>query len=67
MYDLPEYSMQPSPRWVRAYFNGQLIADSRAMVLFFERPYPNYFFSKTPRAYGLSPHKRSYGRPRATR
>ena len=46
MYDLPEYSVKPSPRWVRAFFNGQLIADSREMVLFFERPYPNYFFPK---------------------
>ncbi len=46
MYDLPEYSVQPSPRWVRAYYNGHLIADSREMVLFFERPYPNYFFPK---------------------
>lgn len=46
MYKLPYYSMQPSPRWVRAYFNGQLIADSREMVLFFERPYPNYLFPK---------------------
>jgi uncharacterized protein (DUF427 family) len=31
---------------VRAFFNGQLVADSREMVLFFERPYPNYFFPK---------------------
>ena len=46
MYDLPDYSIQSSPRWVRTYFNGQLIADSREMVLFFERPYPNYFFPK---------------------
>jgi uncharacterized protein (DUF427 family) len=38
--------VQPSPRWVRTYFNGQLVADSREMVLFFERPYPNYFFPK---------------------
>jgi uncharacterized protein (DUF427 family) len=46
MYNLPEYSIQPSPRWVRAYFNGQVVADSREIVLFFERPYPNYFFPK---------------------
>ena len=46
MYNLPEYGIQPSPRWVRTYFNGQLVADSRDMVLFFERPYPNYLFPK---------------------
>ncbi len=46
MYDQPEFSIQQSPRWVRAYFNGQLVADSREMVLFFERPYPNYLFPK---------------------
>lgn len=46
MYNFPEYTVQPSPRWVRAYFNGLVVADSREMVLFFERPYPNYFFPK---------------------
>lgn len=46
MYDLPLYGIQPSPRWVRAYFNGRLVADSREMVLFFEQPYPNYLFPK---------------------
>ncbi len=24
---------EPSPRWVRVYFNSQLIADSKAMML----------------------------------
>jgi len=46
VYEIADYSLRPSPRWVRTYFNGQLVADSREMVLFFERPYPNYFFPK---------------------
>ena len=46
MYEIPDYSIEPSPRWVRAYFNKELVADSREMVLFFERPYPNYFFPR---------------------
>ena len=44
MYEIPDYTIEASPRRVRAYFNGALVADSRDMVLFFERPYPNYFF-----------------------
>lgn len=46
MYNFPFYSVHPSPRWVRSYFNDELIADSREMVLFFQRPYPNYLFPK---------------------
>ncbi len=44
MYEIADYTIEPSPRRVRAYFNGALVADSRDMVLFFERPYPNYYF-----------------------
>ena len=37
----------PSPRWVRAYFNGQLIADSKAMMLLREsNRLPLYYFPK---------------------
>lgn len=46
MYDIGDYTIVPSPRRVRTMFNGAVVADSRAMVLFFERPYPNYFFPK---------------------
>ncbi|MDH3714338.1 MAG: DUF427 domain-containing protein [Gammaproteobacteria bacterium] len=46
LIQIPDYSLLPSPRWVRTFFNGQLVADSREMVLFFERPYPNYFFPR---------------------
>ncbi len=44
MYEIGDYTIEPSPRRVRTYFAGALVADSRNMVLFFERPYPNYFF-----------------------
>ncbi len=29
----PRSEFEPSPRWVRVYFNSQLIADSRNMML----------------------------------
>ncbi len=29
----PRSEFEPSARWVRVYFNGQLIADSRNMML----------------------------------
>ena len=47
MYDIGTYTTRPSPRRVRTYFNGELVGDSRKMVLFFEPPYPNYYFPKT--------------------
>ena len=47
MYDIGDYTIVPSPRRVRTMFNGAVVADSRAMVLFFERPYPNYYFPKS--------------------
>jgi uncharacterized protein (DUF427 family) len=46
MYELNLYGLIPSPRWVRTYFNRELIADSREIVLFCDRPYPNYQFPK---------------------
>jgi uncharacterized protein (DUF427 family) len=46
MYNFPLFSLLPSPRWVRAFVSGQVIANSRSMVLFFQRPYPNYLFPK---------------------
>ncbi len=46
MYDIPDYSIQPSPRRVRAYFAGEAVADSKEMILFYQPPYPNYFFPR---------------------
>ncbi len=38
---------EPSPRWVRVYFNSQLLADSREMMLFRETNHlPLYYFPK---------------------
>ncbi len=38
---------EPSPRWVRVYFNRQLIADSKKMMLLRERDHlPLYYFPK---------------------
>ncbi|MEQ9350567.1 MAG: DUF427 domain-containing protein, partial [Alphaproteobacteria bacterium] len=66
MYQIDDYTIEASPRRVRAYFNGQCIADSRHMVLFFERPYPNYYFPRDAVAAGvLSPSEtRESGNPR---
>jgi uncharacterized protein (DUF427 family) len=37
--------MEPSPRWVRAYFGGVKVADSkRALLLWEEGPLPTYWF-----------------------
>ncbi len=37
----------PSPRWVRVYFNRQLIADSKEMMLLRESDHlPLYYFPK---------------------
>src|SRR5215467_8212871 len=37
--------IEPSPRWVRAYFGGRPIADSRHVLLVFEpRRLPVYYF-----------------------
>ncbi len=38
---------EPSPRWVRVYFNRQLIADSKQMMLLRENNHlPRYYFPK---------------------
>ena len=43
----PRSEFEPSPRWVRVYFNGQLIADSRNMMLLRENNrLPLYYFPK---------------------
>ena len=43
----PRSKFEPSPRWVRVYFNSQLIADSRNMMLLREtNRLPVYFFPK---------------------
>ncbi len=44
MYGLKLHTIEPSPRRVRAYFGGEVVGDSREMVLFFEHPYANYYF-----------------------
>ncbi|MGI8847050.1 MAG: DUF427 domain-containing protein [Candidatus Dormibacteria bacterium] len=37
--------IEPTPRWVRAYFGGAKIADSRRALLMFEKgPIPTYWF-----------------------
>ena len=46
MYTMQTYTTEPSPRRVRTYFNGEAVADSKNMVLFFEPPYPAYYFPK---------------------
>ena len=39
--------LEPSPRWVRVYFNSQVIADSRQMMLLREtNTLPKYYFPK---------------------
>ena len=39
---------EPSPRWVRVYFNNQLVADSKEMMLLRESDHlPLYYFPKT--------------------
>ncbi len=46
---MPDYrtEFEPSPRWVRVYFNSQLIADSRKMTLLRETNHlPLYYFPK---------------------
>ena len=46
---MPDYrtEFEPSPRWVRVYFNNQLIADSREMMLLRETNHlPLYYFPK---------------------
>ncbi len=43
----PRSEFEPSPRWVRVYFNSQLIADSTNMMLLRENSrLPQYFFPK---------------------
>ncbi len=43
----PRSEFEPSPRWVRVYFNSQLIADSRNMMLLREtNRLPVYYFPK---------------------
>ena len=43
----PRSEFEPSPRWVRVYFNSQLIADSRNMMLLRENNrLPLYYFPK---------------------
>ncbi len=43
----PRSEFEPSPRWVRVYFNSQLIADSRNMMLLREtNRLPVYFFRR---------------------
>ena len=43
----PRGDFEPSPKWVRVYFNGQLIADSRDMMLLREEDrLPLYYFPK---------------------
>ncbi len=43
----PLSELEPSPRWVRVYFNSRLIADSRNMMLLREsNRLPVYFFPK---------------------
>ena len=43
----PRGDFEPSPKWVRIYFNGQLIADSRDMMLLREEDrLPLYYFPK---------------------
>ena len=38
---------EPSPRWVRVYFNSECIADSKAMMLLCETDHlPLYYFPK---------------------
>ena len=46
---MPDYrtEFEPSPRWVRVYFNSRLIADSRKMMLLRETNHlPLYYFPK---------------------
>ncbi len=46
---MPDYrtEFEPSPRWVRVYFNRQLIADSKKMMLLRESNHlPLYYFPK---------------------
>jgi uncharacterized protein (DUF427 family) len=39
--------IEPAPRWVRAYFGGRKIADSRSALLVWEQgPLPTYWFPK---------------------
>ncbi len=39
--------LAPSPRWVRVYFNRQLVADSRKTMLLRESDHlPLYYFPK---------------------
>ncbi|MCG8545503.1 MAG: DUF427 domain-containing protein [Alphaproteobacteria bacterium] len=47
MYDIPDFTTEPSPKWVRAYVGDVPIVDSRNVVLFFEPHYPKYFFPQT--------------------
>ena len=43
----PSGEFEPSPRWVRVYFNGELVAGSRNMMLLRDRDrLPVYFFPK---------------------
>ncbi len=43
----PRGEFEPRPRWVRVYFNSQLIADSRNMMLLRENNrLPLYYFPK---------------------
>ncbi len=43
----PAVSVEPTPRWVRAFFNGEAIADSkRAMILHERGRVPVYYFPK---------------------
>ena len=51
----------PSPRWVRVYFNNQLIADSKNMMLLREtNRLPLYVFPEKKRADGLSATERPH-------
>ena len=47
MYDIPTYTTEPSPKWVRAFVDDIPVVDSRNVMLFFEPYYPKYFFPQS--------------------
>lgn len=45
--DVPWVQVEPSPRWVRVEFNGEIIADSRRVLLLREKGFmPVYYFPR---------------------
>ena len=62
---VPDLVVERSPRWVRAYFGGQAVADSKRALLVFEpKRLPVYWFStRDVRMDLLSPARSSGGAP----